>query len=94
MAERRREEPSSQPSGRKAPHRLVDELPEAELAEARLYLDYLRSGRDPLLRTLLDAPPDDEPQDDEERASIAEALEGVKAGHLVGDEEIKRELDV
>jgi hypothetical protein len=37
-------------------HRLIDELPESELAAAARFLHYLRATTDPVLRALLDAP--------------------------------------
>jgi hypothetical protein len=74
-------------------HRLVDELPDSELHAAARYLEYLRSmGGDPLLRTLMEAPLDDEPETDEERAAVAEAREALARGEVVSDEELKREL--
>ena len=41
-------------------HRLVDELPKKELPVAKRYLEYLRNMGDPFLRTLMEAPEDDE----------------------------------
>jgi hypothetical protein len=43
-------------------HRLVDALPESELAVAERFLNYLRATADPVLRALLEAPLDDEPE--------------------------------
>jgi hypothetical protein len=47
-------------SARDSLHRLIDELPESELAAAERFLHYLRATADPVLRALLEAPPDDE----------------------------------
>jgi hypothetical protein len=82
------------PTTREALHRLVDELPKDELADARLYLEYLCSGRDPLIKKLMEAPYDDEPETEEERAGMAEAWEDVRAGRVISHEEIKREFGV
>jgi hypothetical protein len=43
-------------------HRLIDELPESELAAAERFLHYLRATADPVLRALLEAPLDNEPE--------------------------------
>jgi hypothetical protein len=37
-------------------HRLIDELPESELATAKRFLHYLRATADPVLRALLETP--------------------------------------
>ena len=50
-------------------HRLVDELPKKELPVAKRYLEYLRNMGDPVLRSFMEAPEDDE----EETAMIEEA---------------------
>jgi len=49
-------------STRDSLHRLIDELPESELTAAERFLHYLRATADPILRVLLEAPPDDEPE--------------------------------
>lgn len=72
--------------------RLVDELPGSELEAARRYLEYLRDTADPLVRKLLEAPEDDEPQTEKERAAVAEAEEDFKAGRVFSHEEVKREF--
>jgi hypothetical protein len=73
-------------------HHLVDALPDAEVDAAERYLAALQS--DPMLRALLTAPTDDEPETDEERAAVAEAEEDVRQGRVVSMEEIKREFGV
>jgi hypothetical protein len=93
MAQRQSDQDPA-PTTREAIHHLVDELPKDELADARLYLQYLCSGRDPLIKKLLDAPYDDEPETEEERAAVAEALEDLKAGRTIPMEEIRREFGV
>ncbi len=73
-------------------YRLVDELPESELHAAKRYLEYLRNMGDPLLQALMAAPDDDEPEGEEERASVAEARRDFEAGRVVTHEELKREF--
>jgi CO dehydrogenase/acetyl-CoA synthase beta subunit len=73
-------------------HRLVDELPESESHAARRFLEYLRNMGDPVLRAMLEAPEDDEPETEEERAAVAEAQEDFKAGRVVSHQELKREF--
>ena len=74
-------------------HRLVDELPGAELQPAELFLLYLRSeraGRLPL--TLAAAPWDDEPETEQEIEAVGEAKEDLAAGRIVSHEEARRRL--
>lgn len=71
---------------------LVDELPDGELPAAQRYLEYLRDRGDPFLSWLLQAPYDDEPDTDEERVSVREAYEDLKAGRLHSLAEVKRNL--
>ena len=74
-------------------HHVVDDLPESELATAKRFLVYLcLTGRDALLRTLLNAPEDDEEETPEEAEGMAEAYEDVRAGRLIPHEEAKRRL--
>jgi hypothetical protein len=71
-------------------HRLVDELPDAALAEAERYLAALRD--DPLALLLLTAPVDDEPETDEERKAVQEARHAAQQGEVVADADLDREL--
>ena len=79
-------------TARAAIHRLVDELPDGELRAAKRYMEYLRNMKDPLVRKLSEAPYDDEPETEEERAAVAEAYEDIAAGRVYTAEEVKREL--
>ena len=79
-------------STRDSLHRLIDELPESELAAAERFLHYLRSTADPVLRALLEAPPDDEPETAEERQAVHEAREELARGEVRTLEEVRREL--
>jgi hypothetical protein len=52
-------------------HKLVDQIPEADVAAAR---KILRSLVDPVELALLAAPMDDEPDSEEERAAVEKSL--------------------
>ncbi|GEM_PF-627803 len=80
-------------------HKLVDELPESSSGPAVQVLEYLRDDpelvrsilqglSDPVLRALLTAPIDDEPETSEERAAVAEGREAWRRGELVSDAEL------
>ena len=69
-------------------HRLVDELPKKELPVAKRYLAYLRNMGDPVLRTFMEAPEDDE----EETAMIEEARQEYLRGEARPWEEVREEL--
>lgn len=47
---------------------------------------------DPVLRSLLNAPPDDEPYTEEEREQDAEAMAALERGEGISHEEILREF--
>jgi hypothetical protein len=80
-------------SARDSLHRLIDKLPESELAAAERFLHYLRATTDPMLRALLEAPPDDEPETEEERRLVHEAREELARGEVRTLEEVRRELE-
>jgi hypothetical protein len=71
---------------------VIDELPESELATAERFLHYLRVTADPVLRALLEAPPDDELETDEERRFVHEAREELARGEMRTLEEVRRDL--
>jgi hypothetical protein len=73
-------------------YRLIDELPESELAAAERFLNYLRATADPVLRALLEAPLDDELGAEEERQAVHEAREELARGEVRTLEEVRREL--
>ena len=73
-------------------HKMVDLLPESEWEAARRVLEERLAKHDPVLRAFLNAPEDDEKESEEERAAVAEAYEDIKAGRVVSDDELKREL--
>ena len=75
-------------------HRLIDQLPEPELADAERVLEALRvHGADRLARRLLTAPLDDEPETEDERRAVAEARDALARGEVVRDEDLDRELE-
>ena len=73
-------------------YRLVDQIPEADIRAAERYLEYLAASDDPVMRSLTNAPEDDEPVTPEEEEAVGEALEDVAAGRMHTLEEVKREL--
>jgi hypothetical protein len=54
------------------------------------FLKYL--AIDPALRSLMNAPEDDEPVTPEQEEAVREAIEDVAAGRLHSVEEVKQEL--
>jgi hypothetical protein len=79
-------------SARDSLHRLIDKLPASELAAAERFLHYLRAMADPVLKALLEAPPDDEPETDEERRAVHEAREELARSEVRTLEKVRREL--
>ena len=73
-------------------HKLLDLLPESEWEEVHRVLEKHLAKHDPVLRAFLNAPEDDEPESEEERAAVAEAYEDLKAGRVFRWKEVKREL--
>lgn len=83
----------SAPAERASLHRLVDDLPEAELDTAKKLLRGLIALQgDPLLWALATAPEDDEPVNEEDIAAEAEADEAIAQGRVVPHEEVLRQL--
>jgi hypothetical protein len=79
-------------SARDSLYRLIDELSESELAAAERFLNYLHATADPVLRALLEAPPDDGPETEKERQAVHEAREELARGDVRTLEEVRREL--
>lgn len=74
-------------------HILVDELPDDELVAAKRFLEYLRfRSKDPLRVFLDEAPLDDEPVTEEDRAAIHEGFAEKARGEVVSQEEAERLL--
>ena len=77
---------------KKTLHRLIDELPQRELAAAARYLAYLRDLGDPLLRELWATPFDDEPTTREEDEGVADAWQEYLRGEARLWEDVRNEL--
>ena len=73
---------------------LIDNLPESELHAVKRYVQYVRDLQDPFLKALADAPWDDEPLTDEDRAAVAEAREDIAAGRTISVEDLRKELGI
>lgn len=73
-------------------HRLVDSLPEEDLPTAGRLLIGLTATADPVERALLLAPPDDEPDTDDEDSGLTEARQQLARGEGISTEELEREL--
>jgi len=73
-------------------HRLVDDLPEAEIGRAERLLAVLKETAEPPLYSLKSAPADHEPETPAEAAAVAEAWREHGAGKSLTTEELKREL--
>jgi len=71
-------------------HELIDQLPPERSAA---FLRALHSlSADPVLLSLLNAPPDDEPYTEEQRREDAEAEESIARGEGIRHEDILREF--
>ena len=73
-------------------HQLVDTLPESEELTAARILEALAATADPVRRALQNAPPEDEPESEEERQAVAAARAALARGDIVRDEDLEREL--
>ncbi len=80
-------------SSRQALHQLLDELPERDLPTVTRVLEALRATvADSLVRTLDDAPFDDEPDDDDFDGGLTEARRAADKGLGVTTAQLRREL--
>ncbi len=77
-------------NGKQELHQLVDQLPAEQVTAAVRYLHYLCA--DPVLLSLLNASPDDEPYTDEQRARDAEAEMSIAGGDGISHAEVLREF--
>jgi hypothetical protein len=71
---------------------LVDALPDRDLPTANRVLEALSLTMDPVARSLVMAPLDDEPDDDDFDGGLSEARQEAEEGRLMSHEEAKREL--
>ena len=74
-------------------HQLVDELPDASIEGTARLLRVLHTSADRLPLLLRNAPTDDEPLSEEERAAITEGLADIAGGATISQERLERELD-
>ena len=79
-------------NGKQELHQLIDQLPAEQVTAALRYMHYLCA--DPVLLSLLNAPPDDEPYTVEQRKSDAEAEASIAGGNDVSHEEVVREFGI
>ena len=77
-------------TNRAALYCLINELPDNALEVAERCLVSLRN--DPLLRTFLEAPDDDEPLTAEDIAAIEEGKADIARGDLVAWDEVKARM--
>lgn len=73
-------------------HRLVDSLPEEDLATAGRLLVGLTATADAVDRALLLAPPDDEPNTDDDDGGLTEARRELARGEGITTEELEQRL--
>ena len=73
-------------------HKLVDHLPECEWEVSYWVLLAHLKQHDPLLWRLMTAPEDDEEETEEERLAVEEAMEDVRAGRLISQDELEERL--
>lgn len=71
-------------------HQLIDQLPVGQVTAALRYVQYLCA--DPVLLSLLNAPPDDEPYTDEQRRRDAEAEASIAKDNGVSHDEVLHEF--
>jgi hypothetical protein len=74
---------------RESLHRLVDALPAGNLSAAKAAIEPLA---DPFLAALANAPVDDEPESEDERAAVAEAVDDLTHDRVRPWDDVRREL--
>jgi len=75
-------------------YRLVDQIPEGEVHAARRYLEYLGERGDPFIKSLMEAPEEDDELSEEGQHLLDEGDEDLRAGRTHTLEEIKQELGI
>jgi hypothetical protein len=75
-------------------HHLIGKLSPSELEHARRYVEFLvaTTTDDPVLRSALLAPEDDEPETPAERAAVRRGKADIKTGRVFTQEQIEREF--
>ena len=69
-------------------HDLIESLPSDDVPTALRILEALNSSSDPVPLALRDVPIDDEPETEEERAAVAEALHDLEEGRFISHDEV------
>ena len=88
----RRETPRTAPTIEQRRQRILEGLPKLD-DEGILRVDWFIKAileDDPVLMSLASAPEDDEPETEEERRAVEEALKEVEAGLSIPHEEVRR----
>ncbi len=75
-------------------HNLIDQLPECEWPDARQFLLKHLAKHDPVLHAFLNAPEDDEPETEEERAAMEEVYADLRegCGYWISQEELEKKF--
>ena len=73
---------------------LIDCVPDDELIVVKRYVQYIVDMQDPVLKSLLDAPVDDEPLTESDISALQEAREDIAAGRVTLAKELYRELGI
>ncbi len=71
-------------------HDLIESLPSEDVPTALRILEALNLSSDPVPLALRDIPIDDEPETDEERATVAEARRDLEEGRVIPHDEVMR----
>jgi hypothetical protein len=77
---------------RKQVARLLDQLPDEDVAAAGRFLERLLAGQDSFLRHLLELPEEEEELSDEGKRLLDEGYEDLDAGRVHSAAEVRREL--
>ena len=77
-------------NGKQQLHQLIDQLPTGQVTAALRYMHYLCA--DPVLLSLLNAQPDDEPYTEEQRERDSRAEASIASGDGISHEEVLREF--
>lgn len=76
--------------GKQELHQLIDQLPTEQVTAVLRYMHHIRA--DPVLLSLLNAPPDDEPYTEGQRKRDAEAEASIARGDSISHDEVLREF--
>ena len=77
-------------NGKQELHQLIDQLPAEQVTAAVRYMHYLCA--DPVLLSLLNAPPDDEPYTAEQHERDAAAEASIASGNGISHDEVLHEF--